>query len=152
MSLFWDTQTWDNELTWTHAFRRREKGVCSSDDLEKMTKRAANWYCCSIGEKLQLPEVTKRDPHRAHEAMGDSIYKVSPELLKLGHMFGKAVAAGHFNKARKIHLETQKLLTPEMCEQIIKVYIQRRRESRYNFFRLQQYYVGTPFEEKEHIL
>ena len=139
---------WKNRIAATRQF-----DSLSFATLQDLKRDANNWFCCSIGEKLQLPEVTKRDPQGAHTVLGDAVRKADPNLERLGLRFGRVVAHQKFGRARQIYAEIDKLLTPEICEKITKEYIRQRRKMRYDFAKVQkEYYEGTPFEDKERIL
>ena len=126
--------------------QRLEDAATNKYDICKtapMRQDANNWYCCAIGEKLNIPQSTRRDPQQAHVALGDAIYATFRELFDLGHRFGDAVSNKRYEDASAIYDHINEILTPEVCEHITKNYIARRREARRYGIR------GRPWRMKE---
>lgn len=120
------THTWKQFLLEARA----PMGNMSDREMIDKAHEANNWYSCAIGEHLNLSAVTRRDPQYAHDDLETAIYRTDSELVDKGYAFCNALSMADIDLAEAIYNWIDGRLTPKVRDEIVKKYIEYRRERR----------------------
>ena len=97
------------------------------DNKKRMDDYANNWYCCAVGEKLQLPPASTDD---SLTNLSDAILDADVELINKGGQFSADVSNGRYDFALGTMEHIHKLMTPDVITKIQKQYITLQRKRR----------------------
>ena len=89
--------------------------------------RHRDWFCCAVGEKLQLPKPEHPDEaDEAQQILDSAIEKVSRRVHHLGKLFPRLLEKPDAPLARATVEAINIVLTPEIIEKIRKQYVKDR--------------------------
>ena len=106
----------------------------TSDDLTHdydMQLESGSWFCCAVGEKLQLAEPLAGETSALGQGYLEGAIRTSDSsVYALGKKFPELISKGDVDGAKAVESAIKSLLTPELVDLIRSKYIQNMRFAR----------------------